>query len=484
MAGSCAQGEAPEQIYRFEVEERSQLRAVLSSTYDGVLYIMTSCGDIRTEIGCNDDNPDTTRSQLDVTLDPGEYYLVVDGYAEESGDFDLVTQLSELRPLSAICDDATALVAGQPASATTAGVPNYFQATCAGGARSADRVYRLDVPSRSRMRIRQQSDHDGAIYVRRTCDDPTTEIACNDDFRDEQHSLITSVVDAGRYYVYADGYGSSAAGAFTLSVDLTSESGGGAQGDACGSPASLQYGQQLEIDTFEARDDYAGSCGGQSGPDVVYELSTRARSRVRVTLEEAEFEGAVYLQSTCGDASTELSCVQLTREMVVQGQPATLETTVGRGSYYLVLDGARADTFGAGKLTVQVADLAALNAMCRRAPRLRPGRPVSGSTVSESDDFQATCAGGAQSNDTVYRIVLPRRQIVRANLESDYDGALYILRSCADASAEIACNDDEQDNRHSFIETTLDAGTYYIVVDGFRTGNAGTFTLDVQTSNP
>ncbi len=485
MSGSCAEGAAPEQVYRLEVEERSQLRAVLSSTYDGVLYIMSACGDMRSELGCNDDNPDTTRSQLDVTLDPGEYFLVVDGYGEESGDFDSVTQLSELRPVSAVCGEATTLVPGQPASGTTSGVPNYFQATCAGGARSADRVYTLDVSSRSRMRLRQQSDHDGALYVRRACDDPTSEIACNDDFRDEHHSLITTVVDPGRYYVYADGYGSSAAGNFTLSVDLTSESGGGAQGDACAAPASLQYGQQIDIDTIEARDDYAGSCGGQAGPDVVYELSARARSRVTVNLEEVEFPGAIYLQRTCGDANSEVACEQITAEMVAEGQPVSLDTTVGAGTYYLVIDGARADTFGAGKLTVQVADLAALNAMCRRAPRIRPGQPISGSTVGESNDLQATCAGGAQSNDMVYRLTLPRRQIVRASLETpDYDGALYILRNCGDATSEIACNDDEQDNRHSLIETTLDAGTYYVVVDGFRTGNAGPFTLDVQTSNP
>jgi hypothetical protein len=176
--------------------------------------------------------------------------------------------------------------------------------------------------------------------------------------------------------------------------------------------------------------------------------------------------------------------VQITDEMLLQPQPVTVDAVVGRGSYFLVIDGARADSFGAGKLTIQVDDLAALEAMCRRAPRLRPGSPVSGTTVGESDNFQATCAGGAQSNDVVYRVTLPRRQIIRASLESDYDSALYIRRTCGDAASEIACNDDEQDNRHSLVETTLDAGTYFIVVDGFRTGNAGTFTLDVQTSNP
>ena len=481
MTGPCIEGNAPEQVYRIQVEERSQLTAVVSSSYDGAVYLLGACGDIQSALACNDDSPDTTRAQIDATVDPGEYFIVVDGYEQESGEYDLVVQLSALQPVAAICSDATPLTVGQAVNGTTEGTPNYFQATCAGGARSADRVYSLDVPSRSRLRLRQQSSHDGALYVRRACDDPTTEIACNDDFRGENHSLITAVVDPGRYFVFSDGFGNGQAGTYTLEAELTADGGGGATGEACAAPGTAVVGQEVEIDTFEARDDLSGSCGGGGGPDVVYEVSVRARSRIRVNVNDPEFGGAVYLQSTCGDTSAEVAC-----QRIELGTNMVLDATVGRGTYYVVLDGGRADAFGSAKVTVQVDDLAALNAMCRRAPRIRPGQTISGSTASESDDFQATCAGGAQSNDLVYRLTLRRRQIVRATMESDYDGALHIRRDCADQSTEIMCNDDlaEGDNRHSLLETTLDAGTYFVIVDGFAAGNAGTFTLDVETSNP
>ena len=64
-----------------------------------------------------------------------------------------------------------------------------------------------------------------------------------------------------------------------------------------------------------------------------------------------------------------------------------------------------------------------------------------------------------------------------------YDGALYLRRDCTDQTTELACNDDSTDNHHSYIEATLDRGTYYVVVDGFRTGNVGTYTLSMQTAN-
>ena len=73
---------------------------------------------------------------------------------------------------------------------------------------------------------------------------------------------------------------------------------------------------------------------------------------------------------------------------------------------------------------------------------------------------------------------------MRLTLTAQYDAALHLRRNCTEASSEIACNDDSSDNRHSLIETTLDQGTYFVVVDGFRTGNVGQYTLEAAVSTP
>ncbi len=242
LVGSCAEGAAPEQVYQLRVAQRTQLTIVLQSTFDGALYLQRECGRRESELSCNDDNPDTTRSQLDVTLDPGTYFVVVDGYQGQGGAYELVASASQVQPIEALCTDAAPLDPGRPITGTTVGAQDAFSATCAGGAHSPDRVYRVDVPQRSRLRVRMRSDHDGALHLRSDCTNPSSELACNDDVADQQHSIVTAVVDPGRYYVFADGYNVGAAGAFTLEAEMAPDTGGGAVGDQCGAASAAVPG--------------------------------------------------------------------------------------------------------------------------------------------------------------------------------------------------------------------------------------------------
>ncbi|MFW5921333.1 MAG: hypothetical protein ACOCUS_05790, partial [Polyangiales bacterium] len=379
MQGSCARGAAPEQVYRVEIGERAQLSATLQSTFDGSLYLMEDCGNARTELACNDDavRGETTRSQLDVGVEPGTYYLVVDGYGNESGSYELIVSAAELRPLEEVCSDAEAISAGQRVTGSTEGEPDYFQASCAGGTASPDRVYSIDASRRSRLRVAQRSDHDGALHIRSRCTDATSEVACNDDFRSPRESVITTVVEPGRYYVVTDGYsraGQSNAGNYSFTAELVPDVGSGSvQGDGCGDAVALPTGQQVELDTFPARDDARGSCGGEDGADLVYRIDVDSRSRARVEVRESQFEGVMYLRRTCDDSDSEMECVQIPPSSP-KDQVGELETELSRGSYYLFVDGVRADALGEAKVQLIMEDLAALERACQQAPLLRPGR--------------------------------------------------------------------------------------------------------------
>lgn len=116
---------------------------------------------------------------------------------------------------------------------------------------------------------------------------------------------------------------------------------------------------------------------------------------------------------------------------------------------------------------------------CSSAPELTETAPVRGSTVNAADRFHASCARNALSGDRVYRIQVPQRSRVSLRAEADYDVAIYVRRDCADAVTEVACNDDARDTRHAALDLTLDAGTWYVVVDGFDTEETGNFTLSV-----
>ncbi len=479
VSGSCiGGGTAPEHVYSFTVEQRSMVTAVMNSVFDGALYLLGACGESRSEIACNDDAPSTSRSEVAVTLEPGVYFLVVDGFGMSAGDYEVTLSTTPMQSLAQVCGGAPLLTPGQPVAGTTSGTPDQFQASCAGQARSGDRVYALDVAQRSRLRVRMQSTHDGALYVRRECANAATEIACNDDFRDTRHSLVTTTVEPGRYYVFADGYSSGANGDFSMLADLAPASGAGGVGDSCANPNAIAPGQDLMVDTFHAGDDLAGSCGGRGAPDVVYRLDLRSRTRVRLNFADREFAPIVYLQSACGTESSEVFCVD-------PASSGPIDQVVPAGTYYLVFDGQTADSFGSAQVALQLDDMGALEQSCRSAPLIRPGRQITGDTTSSTDRFQATCAGNAQSPDLVYRLQLRRRQRVRISSEQqDFDGAIYVRTDCTDITTEVACNDDAGDNRHSMLEVVLDPGTYFVFVDGYARANRGHFTLDVDLSAP
>ncbi|AKF05588.1 hypothetical protein [Sandaracinus amylolyticus] len=479
ITGTClGGGNAPEHVYSFTLDQRSMVSAVMNSVFDGSLYLLGACGESRSEIACNDDAPSTSRSEIGATLEPGLYFLVVDGFGTAAGEYEVTLTTTAMQSVAEMCGGATTLSPGQPVAGTTAARADYFQGTCAGQTRSGDQVYAIDVAQRSRMRVRMQSTYDGALHVRRDCADASTEIACNDDFRDTRHSLITATVDPGRYYVFADGYATGATGDYSLMAELAPATGTGAASDTCASPGAHVAGQDLIADTFTAADDLAGSCGGQGAPDVVYRLDVRSRTRIRARFLDQEFAPVVYLQSACGTQTSELFCVD-------GSAGAPIDQTVQPGTYFLVVDGQNADAFGSAQISLQLDDLGALDQSCRSAPQIRPGRQITGDTTGSTDRFQATCAGNAQSPDLVYRLQLRRRQRVRISSEqTDFDGAIYVRSDCIDANTEVACNDDAGDNRHSMIEVVLDPGNYFVFVDGYATGNQGRFTLDVDLSAP
>lgn len=484
MTGSClVGGTAPEQVYWFEVAERSIVTATMSSMYDGALYILAQCGDVASELGCNDDAPTTTRSEVRAILDPGMYYLVADGFGANYGEYEVSVATEPMRSTAEVCASVGTLTPGMPVAGSTTGGASYFAGTCGGGSEGADAVYALDVPSASRLRLRMQSTHDATLHVRTTCGDGASEVACNDNFGDATHSLVNMSVTPGRYYVIADGASDDEAGDFSLSAELAPPGGSpGGPGDTCGTALPLTSGTtELAADTFTAADDLRGSCGGAGAPDTVYRIDLTSRTRLRASFTDAEYPPVAYLRSTCGDTTTELGCAA---PAATSPTPTTeLDETLAAGTYYLVVDGTRADTFGSASMSLRMDDLGALDAACRGAPLIRPGTQIEGDTTGGTDRFQATCAGGALSPDLVYRLVIRRTSTVRISSEqAEWDGAIYIRSDCVDATTERGCNDDAGDNRHSMIETELEAGTYYVFVDGFASGNAGDFTLDVEVT--
>jgi hypothetical protein len=91
-------GAGGEKPYAIVIEQPSVLVATTDlpqTNTDTVLYLRTTCGDEGSELGCNDNlGAGNSRSRLVVTVDPGVYYLIVDGRnAAGGGNFGLRVEL-------------------------------------------------------------------------------------------------------------------------------------------------------------------------------------------------------------------------------------------------------------------------------------------------------------------------------------------------------------------------------------------------------
>ncbi len=482
--GSCASSGSRELVYKLDLPSRQRVTVEVDPRFDAVLYVRKDdCADADSELVCNDDVGHERKSRIDEVFDPGTYYVFVDGYASESGVFHMTVALADTPTLAEVCQRSRPLQNGVPSQGTTNGSFDFAHASCGDSAKGPDAVHRLDVGQRSRLRVVLHSDDFApVVHLRRACADEASEVGCANTGGTDDDAAFVGVVDPGTYAVFADANERDTSGRYSLSAEVAPEQGSVAPGDACADalPLASRGEHAAAGDTFLARDDFAGKCGGVGAADVVYKVEVPRRSRVSARFTRQEGRHVFVLMRTCGDRGSELGC------------GAAIDEILSPGTYWLAVDGAREGSLGRFTFDWRVREVATQEAACRAAPVLFAGQTATASTSGAGDKFTTSCGGREDtqtSPDRTYRLVLPKRTHVRLALATPaWDGVLAIRKSCLEApgangvrSAEAACNNDSDDTHHSRVDATLDEGTYYVVVDGHAGGNEGQFTLEYKT---
>jgi hypothetical protein len=465
-------------VYVLEVPQRQRVILEVDARYDSVLYIRKDdCSDEGAEVECNDDAPNGGRnkSRIERVLEPGKYFVFVDGYNTESGSYKLTVSTSDVVALVDACRRAPLLASGVPVSGSTSGSADDAQASCGGGAEGADTPWRFELAARSRVRLVERSDEvSPVIHVRHACADAQSEAACSESPRSKD-AAITGVFDPGAYTVFADGREREAAGRYALSFESAPPSGSGVTGDGCGDAAPLLgAGATTAGDTFTARDDVAGTCGGVGAADVVYRVDVPRRSRLRAALDAEEASHLLVAWRRCGDRSTEVACGR------------TLDEVLAPGTYFVGVDGTTPEALGRFALSWSLQDLAAQSAACAVAAPLIEHRRVSATTQGGADRFSTSCSGRdapATGPDRVFRFTLASRSRVGLTVTAPtFDAAVALRRVCGDdgagGAAELAASCESGSGHEVELERTLEPGTYWVVVDGQTPNDQGAFTLD------
>ncbi len=355
--GSCLRGNAPECVFMLDVPTRSDVKLSLESAdFDGALVLMDAARS--NELLCIDDSPsgDTHHARIETTLEPGRYAVVVES-ADGAGQFSLFAQVDPLPTPAELCAGARPLVPGVSLRGSTRGAENGFEASCAGGAVGPDRVHSFELTQPSRVRLVQQGEFESTLYIRAQCEQPDSEVLCNDAMRDGHAAVVTAELLPGRYYVVVDSFARAHSGDYVLLLEEAPTRTASVPA-ACEAAAARELkAGEYEIDTLYETSALEGSCGGSDAPEALFRVSLAEEVTLQIELRESEFDAAIYVRLVCDDERSELSCVSLPRPDPDDDSPRLFSATLGPGTYNVAIDGLNRADMGAVRMRVAFAAL-------------------------------------------------------------------------------------------------------------------------------
>jgi hypothetical protein len=147
---ACGAGAgSPDAAYSLHLDSRSRVELSLAgSLYDTVLVVKNVTSGA--EVGCNDDSNNTYQSALNLTLEPGDYVIYVDGYStSNTGAYKLAASVTPLN------DTVATAYQLPPHGGTFTGTTNVLNNDFTGclGDPWPDAVYRLSLSRTQRVQL-------------------------------------------------------------------------------------------------------------------------------------------------------------------------------------------------------------------------------------------------------------------------------------------------------------------------------------------
>ena len=479
-AFSCDADASRDVVFTFQLEApkdvKLQAHGVLADGSEEIasLVLERACGDVSSDIECRRGFPSDLRARA---LPAGRYFVVATSYAARELVLAASFTAASKAPENTSCAKATDVSAGGRFRSDFVDVAD--SAHGCGGAGSPDLYYAFTLTETRDVELAAQSSENAplSLQVLRGCAGSARALACdaNAPAQMRLHSLAK-----GSYVVIVSGPASREV-PFTLELAVLAPT-PEPPGDSCKTPLTLALGVKQQVTLADKQDSVDTSCQ-RFGADAVLALHVPRAMDLAFDLDASPAIALLALQTSCGEPVSELNCLA--------GAPLqTRVRNVGAGDYFVVIEApaAAAATVQVEKLPVTVPIVVADNATCKDAFDVPPsGGLFTGDTSTLLDDYGASCGGGAKSPDAVYRLVLDTSRHVVVGVDAEFDSVLYRFHDssktpCQDKSP-AACNDDGGPGAQAKLDESLDPGTYYYVVDGFKDGNAGRYQLEVTITD-
>jgi hypothetical protein len=513
LEGSCGGSDSPEHVYVLEIDERLELplylfarSAALSSSLEA-FYLRTDCNDPGSEIACV--NPDGVRrraevdwyAELEPTLDPGRYFVVIDGSLPDSN-YDIRASLNVAfgpKGREKLCAEADSISPGKTLELEPR--ENRFGGrglTGVGGL--PDEVRRLDLEGYSRVRFGQSCEGDESdcrVVVLSDCTAKGQRDPSMREGGDYRRLRPARLLDAGTYYVVSE---AEPSGKVFLTVLVEPAEGSGVVGDSCSSAPPLELGKRFTLDTFRARDDFAvafeqggNNTNTRGAPDVFRRLDLKEPSYVALESLPGpswnNIEIVVAWTRGCGERMTVVE-----KFAANLGDGILSYSKLDAGRYFLVIDGARPNQMGQVDLLVRIEPHSQFERACRQAPILRFGKKRKGRTRGYDRFLPRAYFEAAPLGDAVFRMVVKRPALVRvtATSEERWFYAVSIRDDCiwqaalkpherertAEATRERP--GDPRSPSAAVVEADLGPGTYYVIFNGGLVDKRTPFSIKAE----
>lgn len=104
----------------------------------------------------------------------------------------------------------------------------------------------------------------------------------------------------------------------------------------------------------------------------------------------------------------------------------------------------------------------------------------SGNTSGRGNYFDAPC-GGSGGPEDIWSLYLSVPSFVTVEVvDASFDTVVYLRPASCSGSDYLSCDDDGGEGTLSRLEADLSEGHYYLVVDGYDSGDSGSYTLQVS----
>lgn len=309
-----------------------------------------------------------------------------------------------------------------------------------------------------------ESRIDTVLYTRRACDGPP--LACNDDVADGESGSRLGLELAAGETVFLTVDGADAAGDFTLMVRA-------APTEVCpnhdlGSAVPQWIGGR----TVDARDDFAGRCGGLGSPDESMMFTVPRDGRYQFATFGSSYDTILSVRDGLCSGS-ELACNQ---DSILIGEASFLESTFTAGQQItVVVDGFAGDggdyalrIEGDGGSTCPDSDLGSLV----------PTR-AQVDTHGASNIRIGSCGGGGAPERAV-RWTAPSSNAYRFSTSgSSFDPVIHVRRGACHGP-ELACSRAGAGGAEASVSAFVRGGdSVFVLVDGQGT-QVGSTTLRVD----